>query len=46
LKDPYDVEKAFKGSTTVPATDEDPLDLDANLDESFEVINANIGRPR
>lgn len=40
FNDPYDVEKAFQGSSTVPATDEDPLDLDANLDDSFEVMNA------
>ena len=42
FNDPYDVEKAFQGSTLVPATDEDSLDLDANLDESFEVISAYL----
>jgi hypothetical protein len=42
FNDPYDVAKAFPGSTTIPATDEDSLDLDANLEESFEVMTAHL----
>jgi len=35
FNDPYNVEKTFHGWSSIPATDEDSLDLDANLDESF-----------
>jgi len=42
FNDPYDVEKAFQGSSSIPATDEDSLDLDANLEESFEVMTAHL----
>lgn len=41
FNDPYDVDKAFQGSSSIPATDEGSLDLSANLDELFEVMEAS-----
>jgi hypothetical protein len=40
FNDPYNVDKAFQGSASDPATDEGSLDLAANLDELFEVMAA------
>ena len=40
FNDPYDVDKAFQGSTFIPATDEESLDLGANLDKLFEALTA------
>jgi hypothetical protein len=42
FNDPYDVEKAFEGSSFIPASDNEPLDLAANLDEAFEVMEASL----
>jgi hypothetical protein len=41
LNDPYDVEKAFQGSFLAPASEEEQLSLEANLDEKFEVMEAS-----
>jgi len=42
FNDPYDVEKAFQGSTLVPASEEEWLDLSAELDERFETMDASL----
>jgi len=42
FSDLCDVEKAFQGSSLIPATDEDSLDLNANLEESFQVMTADL----
>lgn len=42
FNDPYDVEKAFGGSSFVPALDEGSLDLAADLDERFEVMETSL----
>lgn len=42
FKDPYDVEKAFQGSAPVPASEEALVDLRADLDERFEVMDAHL----
>jgi hypothetical protein len=42
FNDPYDVEKAFQGSVLAPASEEEWLDLEANLDERFEVMDASF----
>lgn len=42
FNDPYDVEKAFGGSSFTPALDEESLDLAADLDEKFEVMEASL----
>jgi transposase len=38
FNDPYDVEKAFRGASLSPASEEEWLDLGASLDEKFEVM--------
>ena len=40
FKDPYQAEKAFRGSSLVPASEQVLVDLRANLDERFEVMEA------
>lgn len=40
--DPYDIEKAFQGSTPSPASDQELVDLEANLDENFEVMETYL----
>ena len=40
FNDPYDVEKAFRGASLSPASEEKWLDLGASLDEKFEVMEA------
>jgi hypothetical protein len=42
FNDPYDVEEAFEGSSFVPALDDESLDLAADLDEEFEVMEASL----
>jgi transposase len=42
FNDPYDLEKAFQGSSLVPASEEEPVSLEANLDERFEVMDASL----
>lgn len=42
FNDPYDVEKAFGGSSFPSALDEEALDLAADLDEKFEVMEASL----
>ena len=42
FNDPYDVEKAFRGSSFSPASEEEWLNLRASLDEKFEVIEASL----
>jgi transposase len=41
FNDPYDVEKAFGDSSFTPTLDEESLDLAADLDERFEVMEAS-----
>jgi hypothetical protein len=41
FKDPYDVEKAFKGSVPLPASEQALVDLRADLDTKFEVMDAH-----
>jgi hypothetical protein len=49
FKDPYDVEKAFQGSSSTPASEQEMADLRADLIEKFEVMEAHLcqieGRP-
>jgi len=42
FNDPYDVEEAFRGSALSPAPEEEWLDLGANLEENFEVMEAHL----
>jgi len=42
FNDPYDVEKAFRGTLLQPASEEEWLDLGANLEEKFEVMEAYL----
>jgi len=42
FNDPYDVEKTFRGSSLVPASEEEWLNLGASLDEKFEVMEASL----
>jgi len=42
FKDPYDVEKAFKGSRLVPVSEQALLNLRDDLDERFEVMDAHL----
>jgi transposase len=42
FNDPYDVEKAFRGTLLSPASVEEWLDLGASLDEKFEVMEASL----
>jgi hypothetical protein len=42
FNDPYDVEKAFQGATLQPASDEEWLDLGADLEEKFEVMETHL----
>ena len=40
FEDPYDVEKAF--GVVTPASEQESLDLEASLDEKFEVMEAHL----
>lgn len=42
LNDPYDAEKAFRGSSPLPASEEEWLNLVDSLDEKFEVFEAAL----
>jgi hypothetical protein len=42
FQDPYDVEKAFQGSSSTPASEQVLGDLRTNLDERFEVMEAHL----
>ena len=42
FNDPYDVEKAFRGSALVPASEEEWLNLGSSLDEKFGVMEAHL----
>jgi transposase len=42
FKDPYDPEKAFRGSSSTPALGQELADLRADLDEKFEVMEAHL----
>jgi hypothetical protein len=42
FKDPYDVKKAFRGSSPAPASEERWLNLSASLDETFEAMDASL----
>jgi len=42
FNDPYDVEKAFRGSSLDPASEEEWLDLGTSLDEKFEEMEAHL----
>jgi transposase len=42
FNDPYDVEKAFQGSAPAPASEEEWVNLRAELDERFEVMEASL----
>ena len=42
FKDPYDPEKAFRGSSSTPASEQELADLRADLDEKFEVVEAHL----
>jgi hypothetical protein len=42
FKDPYDPEKAFRGSSSTPASEQELTDLRADLDEKFEVMEAHL----
>lgn len=44
FSDPYDVEKAFQGSAPAPASEEEWVDLRADLDERFEVMAASLSQ--
>jgi len=41
-EDPYDVEKAFGASVSSPASKAAETDLEADLDERFEVMEAHL----
>ncbi|NIN64452.1 MAG: hypothetical protein GTO63_07070 [Anaerolineae bacterium] len=42
FNDPYDVEKAFRGSSSTPASEQELTDLRVDLDERFEVMEADL----
>jgi len=42
FNDPYDAAKAFRGASLAPASEEEWLNLGANLDEHFEVMEASL----
>jgi transposase len=42
FNDPYDIEKAFQGSSLSPASEGEWLNLRASLDEKFEVLEAHL----
>jgi hypothetical protein len=42
FNDPYDVEKAFRGSSLCPASEEEWLSLGASLDDRFEEMEASL----
>jgi len=42
FEDPYDVEKAFRGLSLSPASEEECLNLGASLEERFEVMEASL----
>lgn len=42
--DPYDIEKAFQGSTSAPASGQELADLEVHLDGKFEVMETHLGR--
>jgi transposase len=42
FEDPYDVEKAFGAPMSLPASEEARMDLEADLDERFEVMEAHL----
>jgi hypothetical protein len=42
FSDPYDVEKAFGGSSFAPALGDESLSLAADLEETFEVMEASL----
>ena len=42
FNDPYDVAKAFRGSSLCLASEEEWLDLRAALDEKFEEMDAHL----
>jgi transposase len=42
FKDPYDPEKAFQGSSSTLASEQELADLRADLDETFEVMEAHL----
>lgn len=42
FNDPYDVEKAFRGSSLCATSEEEWLSLGANLDERFEEMEASL----
>lgn len=44
FKDPYDVDKAFGGPLPVPASEEALVNLRADLDERFEVMDTHLCR--
>ena len=42
FKDPYDVEKAFRGSSSTPALEQELTDLRVDLDEKFEEMETHL----
>lgn len=42
FNDPYDVEKAFRGTALMPASEEAWLNLDESLDEKFDIMEASL----
>ena len=42
FNDPYDIQRAFGGSSFVPALEQESLSLGADLDETFEVMEASL----
>ena len=42
FKDPYDPDKAFRGSSSTLASEQELADLRADLDEKFEVMEAHL----
>jgi hypothetical protein len=42
FNDPYDVEKAFRGTMPIPASEEEELSLGGELDERFEAMEASL----
>jgi transposase len=42
FNDPYDVEKAFQGSSFSPGSEKEWLNLRASLDEKFEVVETSL----
>jgi len=42
FKDPYDPEKAFRGSASTPASEQESTDLRVDLDEKFEAMEARL----